>query len=85
MELFPYNLIENDKLFLVEINNHLKNRVVEISDALFQSFEINSDDVYYPIHEIDPDINFYNELIFTLDQHAIIIWKMHFIYNQKEI
>ena len=58
MELFPYNRIENDKLFLVEINNYLKNRVVEISDALFQSFEINSDDVYYPIHEIDPDINF---------------------------
>ena len=67
MELFPFNLIENDKLFLAEINNYdLKNRIVEISDALFQPFEINSDDVYSPIHEIDPDINFYNEIDFHI-------------------
>ena len=50
-------------MFIVEINNYdLKTRLIELSDALFQPFEINSDDFYAPIYEIDPDINFYNEI-----------------------
>ena len=50
-------------MFIVEINNYdLKTRLIELSDALFQPFEINSDDFYAPTYEIDPDINFYNEI-----------------------
>ena len=48
-------------MFIVEINNYdLKTRLIELSDALFQPFEINSDDFFAPINDLN--INFYNEI-----------------------
>ena len=66
-EIFPFNFIENDKIFLAEINKYdLKSRVIELSDVLFKPYEMNSDDFYSPICETDPDINFYNEINYQI-------------------
>ena len=81
MELIPFNQIENDKMFIVEINNYdLKTRLIELSDALFQPFEINSDDFYAPIlsMKLIQILIFTMKLIIILVPLAIIIWKMHF-------
>ena len=63
-ELFPFNHIEDDKLFVAEINTFGLNAVSINSsfDLLFNPFELNEDDYYSPLCEIDPDVNFYNKI-----------------------
>ena len=64
-EIFPFNHIENDKSFLAEINNFtLSDRIAALSDMLFQPFELNTNDYYSPLFDVDPDINFYNKIDF---------------------
>ena len=65
IEIFPFNHIENDQTFLAEINSiTLSERVAALSDVLFQPFELNDNDYYSPLFDIDPDINFYNKTDF---------------------
>ena len=92
-EIFPFNFIEDDKIFLAEINNYdLKCRVIELSDAPFQPYEVNSDDFYSPNYKFDPDINFYHEINYQIgptcnyymeDAFSSII-KNRYNYNEPE-
>ena len=54
----------------------VKSRLIELSNARFQHFEINSND-FASIYESDPGINFYNEIIILIPV-VIIISKMYF-------
>ena len=64
-EIFPFNHIESDKSFLAEINNFtLSDRIAALSDMLLQPFELNTNDYYSPLFDVDPDINFYNKIEF---------------------
>ena len=63
--MFPFNHSENDQTFLAEINNFtLSDRVAALSDVLFQPFELNDNDYYSPLFDVDPDVNFYNKVDF---------------------
>ena len=58
-EDFPYNHIEDDNSFVAVINNFsFSDRLAELSDMLFQPFELNTENYYSPLFDIDPDINF---------------------------
>ena len=62
-EIFPYNHIKDDKSFVVVIDNfRFSDRLAELSDMLFQPFELNTENYYSPLFDIDPDINFYNKI-----------------------
>ena len=62
-EIFPYNHIEDDKSFVAAINNfRFSDRLAELSDMLFQPFELNTENYYSLLFDIDPDINFYNKI-----------------------
>ena len=63
-ELFPFNHIEDDQLFVAEINTFGLNAVSINSslDLLFNPFELNEDVYYSPLCEINPDVNCYNKI-----------------------
>ena len=59
-EVFPYNHIELDEVFVSEVNCiETYNRSIQsITGLLFNQFELNSDDPYSPMFDIDPDMNY---------------------------
>ena len=60
-----FNHIENDQTFEAEINNFtLSDRVAALLDVLFQPFELNDNDYYSPLFDVDPDVNFHNKIDF---------------------
>ena len=70
-EIFPFNTIENDTLFLSEINKFsYSERLAEVSDILFQPFELNNNDSYSPLFDIDPDINFFNKIDYQIGSNC---------------
>ena len=46
-----------------------------LSELLFNPFELNTDDQYSPLYDIDPDVDFYNEL----DSHIGLKCDSYFI------
>ena len=56
--------IEDDDTFISEVNNmDIHTQTLEsLSELLFNPFELNTDDQYSPLYDIDPDVHFYNEL-----------------------
>ena len=48
--------------------------IESLTERLFNPFELNSDDHYSPMFDIDPDMNYYNEL----DSHIALNCKYHF-------
>ena len=71
-EIFPFNHIENDELFISEVNSwDLELETIEaLSAKLFNPFEINNDDVYYPLCDIDPDAHYFNEFNAHVSQNC---------------
>ena len=70
-EIFPFNTIENDTLFLSEINKFsYSERLAEVSDILFQPFELNNNDSYSPLFDIDPDIHFFNKIDYQIGSNC---------------
>ena len=67
-EMFPFNCIEDDVVFISEIHaTDLSTITIESLDmCMFNPFMLN-DDFYTPLWEIDPDINFYNKI----DTHLV--------------
>ena len=63
-ELFPFNHIEHAEVFVSEVNNigSYTRSIESLFDFLFNPFELNSDDHYSPLMDIDPDMNYYNEI-----------------------
>ena len=64
VEILPFNHIEDDDTFISEVNNmDINTQTLEsLSELLFNPFELNTDDQYSPLYDIDPDVHFYNEL-----------------------
>ena len=61
-KIFPFNHIEHDELFISEVNSlDLELESIEaLSAKLFNPFEINNDEIYYPLCDIDPDAHYFN-------------------------
>ena len=62
-EIFPYDHID-DEMCLLEVNGiDVGTRTIEsLSELLFNPFETNTDESYSPLNDIDPDIQFFNDL-----------------------
>ena len=70
--IFPFIHIANNELFIFEVNSmdfELKT-IEDLSVKLFNPFEINNDDIYYPLCDIDPDAHYFNELNAHISQNC---------------
>ena len=79
-QIFPFNHVEDDELFISDINHFdisLKT-LDSISECIFNPFELNTDKYYSPLCDIDPDINFYNEIDYHLVSHCNYYMDNHF-------
>ena len=63
-KVFPFNHIEENNIFISEINNmDIESKTIEsLSEKLFNPLELNNDDIYSPLCDVDPDANYFNEL-----------------------
>ena len=79
-ELFPFNHIEEEDLFIAEINKiEICPEIINISDGmLFNPFEVNADRYCTPLYEIDPDIKYYNSTGFHLGTNCNCYYEDHF-------
>ena len=63
VEILPFNHIEDDGAFVTEVYMDIGTRTLEsLSELLFNLTELNTEDQYSPLYDIDPDVHFYNEL-----------------------
>ena len=71
-KIFPFDHIEHDQLFISEVNSlDLKLETIKaLSAKLFNPFEINNDEIYYPLCDIDPDAHYFNELNAHISQNC---------------
>ena len=71
-QIFSFNHIEHDELFISEVNSFdLELETIEaLSAKLFNPFEINNDEIYYPLWDIDPDAHYFNELNADISQNC---------------
>ena len=79
-QIFPFNHVEDDELFISDINHFdisLKT-LDSISECIFNPFELNTDKYYSPLCDIDLDINFYNEIDYHLVSHCNYYMDNHF-------
>ena len=63
-QIFPLNTIEDDDIFLCELNGiDIDDYTIDsLSCRLFNPFQLNDKDYYTPLSQIDPDVNFYNNV-----------------------
>ena len=71
-EIFPFNKIEEEGEFLATMLGMDNLRILAnvLEDKIFQPFEVNDQDHALPGHDIDPDINFYNEMYSSSGGHC---------------
>ena len=83
--IFPYNHIEDDDMFVSDINHLCFNEknLDLISERIFNPFELNTDKYYAPLCDIDPDINFFNEIDYHLVSQCNYFMENHFISAVK--
>ena len=70
VEILPFNHIEDDDTFISEVNNmNINTQTLEsLSELLFNPFELNTDDQYSPLYDIDPDVNLAITILKTWSQ-----------------
>ena len=63
-EILPFNHNENEDVFMCDINciETCSRTIEQLSELIFNPFELNMDDHYSPLYDVDPDMNYYNEL-----------------------
>ena len=63
-KILPYNHIENDDVLLSDINcfEAGSRSIEQLSEIVFNPFELNTDDHYSPLYDADPDMNYCNEI-----------------------
>ena len=63
-QIFPLNSIEEDDILLCELNGISidEHTIGSLVECLFNLFQLNDKDYYTPLSEIDPDVNFYNNI-----------------------
>ena len=61
-DIFPFNSFDDDCMFRESIQSFFGICVVpfDISNLIFDPFELNNEDELTPLHEIDPDVNYFN-------------------------
>ena len=53
--------------------------IEDLSTKLFNPFEINNDDIYYPLCDIDPDAHYFNELNVHISQNCNYYYENSFL------
>ena len=61
--VLPYNHIDDQSEFLAAVTN-VDVRMLCISDKIFQPFELNDSEIDSQLYDIDPDVNYFNEINF---------------------
>ena len=63
-ETLPFNHNENEYVFTCDINciETCSRTIEQLSELMFNPFELNMDDHYSPLYDVDPDMNYCNEL-----------------------
>jgi exonuclease III len=66
-DALPFNFIIDDYEFKNNLglffNDQLQNQDLQIQNLVFNPFDININDFHYPIDDIDPDINLFNDTV----------------------
>ena len=65
--VLPYNHIDDQSEFLAAVTN-VDVRMLCISDEMFQPFELNDSEIDSQLYDIDPDVNYFNEINFHTHQ-----------------
>ena len=70
--IFPFNHMKDNDIFITEINNmDIEAKPIEsLSESLFYPLELNNDDIYSPLCDVDPDANYFNELNIHISQNC---------------
>ena len=63
-KILPFNHNENEDVFMCDIRciETCSRTIEQLSELIFNPFELNMDDHYFPLYDVDPDTNYYNEL-----------------------
>ena len=57
----------------------IESKTIEsLSEKLFNPLELNNDDIYSPLCDVDPDANYFNELNHISIRIVIINMNIHF-------
>ena len=64
IQIFPLNTIEEDDILICELNGiDIDEYTIDsLSSRLFNPFQLNDKDYYTPLSQIDPDVNFFNNV-----------------------
>ena len=64
--------MEDNDIFIAEINNmDIEAKTIKsLSESLFNPLELNNDDIYSPLCDVDPDANYFNELNAHISQNC---------------
>ena len=83
--LFPFNHIEEEDLFIAEINKiEICPETIKVFDGmLFNAFEVNEDQFYTPLYKIDLDVNYYNSTSSHLGTNCNYYYYDHFEITLK--
>ena len=78
--IFPFNHMEDNDIFIAEINNmDIEAKTIEsLSESLFNPLELNNDDIYSPLCDVDPDANYFNELNAHISQNCNYYYEYSF-------
>ena len=64
-EIFPFNRSDDDNEYRYNVNsffNDLNHDPQHNNPLLFNPFDMNDESLFLPLHDVDPDFNFYNEM-----------------------
>ena len=75
-EILPLNHNENGDVFMCDINRIVtcSRSIEQLSELIFNPFELNTDYHYSPLYDVDPVMNYYNDL----DSHIGLNCNYHF-------
>ena len=64
LQRYCLSINENEDVFMCDINciETCSRTIEQLSELIFNPFELNMDDHYSPLYDVDPDMNYYNEL-----------------------
>ena len=64
--------MEDNDIYIAEINNmDIEAKTIEsLSESLFNPLELNNDDIYSPLCDVDTDANYFNKLSAHISQNC---------------
>ena len=79
---FPFNCIDDDCEYLQALSSkdHFELKWDTLYDKLFNPLSISDNDMELPLDDIDPDLNFYNDLVYqSASLCKYFTFRTHFI------